>query len=307
MNTFGENSPKVRLLRLMRALLDRPYAYTQRTLAELYQVSPATIKRDLDELRNAGFVLAQDERYRYAFQESQPLKQLKDLLHFSAEDQALLDQAIDQVAPTSSPRAKLLRKKLGSLYDFRKLGHSYLRKPYLTKVDALLKAQAEKRQVILEHYRSSNSNAVSHRRVEPFHPSPSDDTVHTFDVEKQALRHFRISRFTRVRLLDDPWHYENHHVIRATDPFRIVDEQQVMVHLRFSVGAYNELLERYPMTRNCIEEAEEPGYYDFQGKVNHRFLGLTNFILGNYHQEVEVLAPDGLLNKLREMVAQMKF
>jgi predicted DNA-binding transcriptional regulator YafY len=306
MNKFGEHSPKVRLLLVVRAILDRPFAHTRQSLADEFGVHKDTIKRDLEGIVNAGFVLDLDDRYRYAFAADQPLKQLKDLLHFSAEDQALLDQAIDQVAPTTQ-QAKRLRAKLASLYDFRKLGHSYLRNPYLNKVDALLMAKEEKRQVVLENYRSSNSNEVSHRRVEPFHPSPSDDTVHTFDVEKQALRHFRISRFTRVQLLDAPWQYENHHVIRATDPFRIVDEEQVMVHLRFGVGAYNELIERYPLTKGCIEPSEVPDYYDFQGEVNHRFIGLTNFILGNYHQEVEVLAPDELLEHLRKMVQSMVF
>lgn len=306
MNTFGDYTPKGRLLRIMRALLDRPYGYTQRELAEMYGVSPASIKRDLMELKNAGFVLDQDERYRYAFQQSQPQRQLKSLLHFSEEDQAMLHQAIDQVAPTSEHGRKL-KAKLASLYDYRKLGHSYLRQPYLNKVDALFKAKEEKRRVILEGYRSSNSNEISSRRVEPFHPSPPDDTVHTFDVDKQALRHFRLSRFTRVRLLDEPWEHENLHVIRPTDPFRIVDAQQVMVHLRFRVGAYNELVERFPLTRNYIEESAEPGFFDFQGMVNHQFLGLTNFILGNWHQHVEVLEPDGLVEHLREKVAEMRF
>lgn len=306
MTPLSEYTSKGRLLRIMRALLERPHSYTLRELSERYGVSRDSIKRDITELNNAGFVLDRDDRYRYAFVEDQPLRQLKNLLHFSEEDQALLDQVIDQLDVTSS-QGERLRAKLASLYDYRKLGHSYLRKPYLNKVDALLHAKAEKRQVVLEGYRSSNSNAVSDRLVEPFHPSPPDDTVHTYDVDKQALRHFRISRFTRVRILDTPWAHENHHNIRPTDPFRIVDGNQVMVHLRISVGAYNELTERYPLTRNYIEDAAEPGFYDFQGMVNHRFLGLTNFILGNYHQRIEVLSPDSLLDTLREMVGKMRF
>lgn len=306
MPLLAEYTAKGRLLRVMRALLERPYGYTLRELSERYGVSRDSIKRDFAELNNAGFVLDRDSRNRYAFVVDQPLRQLQSLLHFSEEDQVLLDQVIDQLDVTTA-QGERLRAKLASLYDYRKLGHSYLRKPYLNKVDALLKAKAEKRQVILEDYRSSNSNGVGHRLVEPFHPSPPDDTVHTFDVDKQALRHFRISRFTRVRILDTPWAYENHHSIRPTDPFRIVDAKQVMVHLRFSVGAYNELVERYPMTKSHIEPSELPDYYDFQVEVNHRFLGLTNFILGNYHQQIEVLSPESLLDTLREMVGKMRF
>jgi len=306
MNTFGEQSPKGRLLRLMRILLDRPYAFTLRELTHTLGTSHSTVKREFTELANAGFVLDRDARDRYAFKEEQPFKQLKALLHFSEEDQLLLEQAIDQIAPTSE-RARRLKAKLSSLYDYRKLGHSYLRKPYLSKVDILLQAQKEKRQVILEGYRSSNSNNIQTRQVEPFHIKPADDTVQTYDVFKQDLRHFRISRFSRVRLLETSWQHENLHVIRPTDPFRIVDAQQIMVHLRFGVGAYNELTERFPLSLIHIVEAETPGLFDFQCEVNHNFLGLSNFILGNYHLKIEVLEPEELHTHLNMRVKEMNF
>jgi len=301
-----EYGTKVRLLRVMRAILDWPYGYTRRQLAERYGVSRDTIDRDFEALQHAGFVLRADNKHRYAFVEDQPYKELKSLLHFSEEDQLLLEQAIDQIADHTQ-RGQKLKRKLGSLYDYGRLGYAYLRKPHLTKVDLLLKAQKEKRQVILEHYRSSNSDAIRNRLVEAFHISPADDMLHAYDLDRRDLRHFRLSRFQRVQLTDQPWQYENHHHLISTDPFRIVDAQQVMVHLRLKVGAYNELVERFPLTKRYIEPAEQEGVFDFQCKVNHRFLGITNFILGHYHQWIEVLAPDELLDHLRKTVEDMHF
>jgi predicted DNA-binding transcriptional regulator YafY len=301
-----EYGTKVRLLRVMRALLENPKHYTKRQLAELYQVTPDTITNDFEALTSAGFVVEYDGKYRYYFVEEKPFTQLKDLLHFSEEDQAVLYRAIDQVTD-SSKRGQRLKKKLASLYDYRRLGHAYLRKPYLTKVDLLMQGKNEKRQVILRDYSSSNSNEVRDRLVEPFHPSPPDDTLQAFDVDKQELRHFRISRITRVEMTDTPWQFEGHHNIMLTDPFRIVDSNQVMVHLRLRVGAKNELVERFPLTQSYIQEAAEEGIYDFQCMVNHRFLGLTNFILGFHHQLVEVLGPESLLDHLQEEVEKMDF
>ena len=302
----AEYGTRTRILRVLRAILDRPSAYTKKELADKYGVSPDTIKGDIEAMQNAGFELRHDERYRYAFVANKPHQQLKDLLHFSEEDQTLLHQAIDNL-PDTTERHQQLKKKLSALYDFRRLGHAYLRKPYLFKMDLLLQAKDDKRQALLVDYRSSNSNAISSRLVEPFHVSPAEDTLQAFDVEKQVLRHFRISRFTRVQLTDAPWQHEGHHNILPTDPFRIVSKDQVNVHLRLGVGAYNELVERFPLAKGHIEESETPGVFDFQCKVNGQFLGLSNFILGFYHQHIEVVEPEELRAHLRREVDGMRF
>lgn len=302
----AEYGTRVRLMRIFRAVLDSPYRYTRQELAGRYNVSPDTISGDFEAFEAAGFLKVLDKRHRYAFKEDKPLKQLKDLLHFSEEDQTLLYQAIDSL-PGGTERHQQLKNKLNSLYDYHRLGYSYLRKPHLTKVDLLLQAQHEKRRVHLIGYRSSNSNTISDRLVEPFHVSPPDDTLQTYDVDKKVLRHFRISRITRVQLTDALWQYEGHHNIMRTDPFRIVDNNQKMAHLRISVSAYNELIERYPLTKSYIEETEDPNVFDFQCMVNHAFFGLSNFILSFQQEHVEVLEPEGLKEHLRKVVQKMTF
>lgn len=300
-------SPRTRerIVRLLLLLVERPYQYTLKQLADKFLVSTGTIKGDFKVLADVGLVLRRDDRYRYSLQQDSRYKELRDLLHFTAEEQFLLYEAIDQITPHSQRGAKL-KRKLGSLYDYSKLGNAYLRKPYLNKVDALLKAKHEKKQVVLQNYKSSNSNVVSDRLVEPFHPSPPEDILHAWDVDLHELRHFRISRIQRVLDVGTDWQHQNHHQILRTDPFRIVDNDQVMVHLRMKVGALNELLERYPLTKAHIID-EGNGIYDFQCEVNHRFIGLTNFILGYHHQLVEVLAPDSLIEHLILVVGKMGF
>jgi len=306
MSDESEYSPRARIAQLFRNLSEQPNQHTIRELAKRYGVSPDTIRGDFEAIRSPGYQLIADDKNRYAFMLDKPYRKLKDLLHFSEEDQALLYQAIDQL-PGYSERAQKLKAKLGSLYDFGRLGHAYLRKPYLSKVDLLEQARQEKKQAVLEGYRSSNSNTISNRVVEPFHVSPSEDTVQTFDVDKRVVNHFRISRFARVKILDTSWENEGHHNIRRTDPFRIVGNEQVMVHLRLAIGAYNELIERFPLTKGHIEETHEEGFYDFQCSVNDKFLGLSNFILGFYHQGIEIVQPESLRVYLRDVVEQMKF
>lgn len=301
-----EYGTKLRLLRILRALIDHPFGYTKRQLADSYSVSPDTIKSDFITIKNAGFILAYDSQYRYALKENKPYKQLKDLLHFNEDEQFLLSQAIDQIAE-HTPTGERLKRKLGSLYNYQQLGHAYLRKPYLGKLDALLEAKEKKKKVVLKNYRSSNSNQVSDRLVEPFHPSPPDDVLHAFDTVQKAIRHFRISRFDRVELTDQDWEYTSRHHVASTDPFRILDDQKVMVHLRMKVGGYNALVEQFPRTKAFIEPAEEKDVFDFQCEVNHRFLGITPFVLGHYKQIVAVAEPESLIQHLNALATAMKF
>lgn len=306
MSKENEYGTKVRLLRIMRAIIERPYGYTKQHFSREYGMHEDTIKGDFNAFIDAGFELDWDEKRRYAFKVDRPLKKISELLYFSEEERALLFDAVQNLNTTSEKQARLVQK-LYALYDYSRLGFAYLRKPHLTKVDLLEQAKSEKRQVMLEGYRSSNSNTVANRRVEPYHINPAEDTLQTFDVEKRLPRHFRISRIARVQLLDEPWQYEGRHNIQRTDPFRIVNNDQVNVHLRLSVGAYNELIERYPVTKSYIEETADPNYFDFQCMVNRNFYGLTNFILGFYHLDIEVIAPELLRDHLREEVKKMNF
>ncbi len=303
-NEYGK---KLRVLKVLIMLVERPFGYTKKQLASRTGVSIETIKKDFKAIKEAGFELACDKNYRYGFEVDQRYNDLRDLLEFSEKDQILLLNALDTIA-SNSKHAEKLKRKLSSMHDFTRIGRAMLRKPYLTKVDLLRKAKKEKRQILLMDYHSSNSNEISDRLVEGFDPNIHDDVLQAFDVDKKKLRHFRISRITRLKITDQPWQYEKKHEVFATDPFRIVEKNQVMVHLRLKVGAYNELIERFPLTQSYIKpDALEEGIYDFQCLVNYRFIGLSNFILGFYHQLVEVVEPESLLNHLRTEVANMDF
>lgn len=302
-----EYGTKTRILRIMKALQDWPFHYTRQMLAKRYGVHADTIKEDLTAIRNAGFDLEYNKAYRYGFSADMPYEELKSMLQLSEADQLRLLKALGEVEP-GNPQFEALSRRIASLLGNAKKEKSLLRRPYLTKVDLLDTAKIEKCQVVLIDYRSSNSNVVADRLVEPFYAKAEDDILQAFDVDKKELRHFRISRIKRIQKTDSPWAFEDQHKILATDPFRIVDDEQVMVHLRLKVGAYNELVERFPLSKAYIQEdAFEKDIFDFQARVNHQFYGLTNFILGFHHQIVEVLEPDRLKEHLRREIRKMPF
>ncbi len=293
-----------RILRLLLLISERPETYTKKQLAEKFICSPDTIKDDIQFIKNVGLDIGYTDNWCYYIKENNQYKQLKNLLHFTEEDQFLLYQAIDQIDPHGKRGAEL-KKKLSSLYDYKQLGHSYLRKPYLKKVDNLLQAKAEKKQVVLKNYTSSSGDRISDRNIECFHIDPSADTIQAWDMDSKQLKHFRISRLSQVIITEYDWKFETRHVPQLTDPFRIVDNEQVPIHIRMRTGAYNELRERFPLTRGHIEK--DGDVYDFHCNVNHRFIGLTNFILSCHHEPIEVVFPDSLREHLRNEIKKMNF
>jgi len=144
--------------------------------------------------------------------------------------------------------------------------------------------------------------------VEPFQVSTKDDMLHAYDLERKMIRHFRISRIERVELQNEHWQYETLHHVAATDPFRIVNDKQIKVHLKLKTGAVNELIEKFPISQAYIQpSAGQAGIYDFECKVNAEFLGITNFILGHSEYIAEIVEPESLVEHIKKKVEGMKF
>lgn len=134
---------------------------------------------------------------------------------------------------------------------------------------------------------------------EAFSVSAEDDIVHAYDLDKKGIRHFRISRIPKLEITPTDWTNETKHYLQQTDCFRIHDNKQVNVHLRIKVGAFNQLLEQFPMARAYLKPTNEASdTYDFQCKVNHKFSGLSNFIMGNYRNIEAIYEPDALIEHI---------
>lgn len=307
MNTFHDNSPKNRLLAVLKDLLNRPYHYTKKMLVAKYGVSKDSISSDFNELRDADFILTFDHQYRYAIVPSKSQEHLEDLLFFTEPEKEMLLEALAR-SPTIKLSHEKVREKLATVYDVSKLGSSLFSKTFLTKANLLEQAKKEKRQVRLIQYRSTHSNQVTDRLVEPFWVGIKEDIIQAYDHNAGAIRHFRLSRVERIELLPDPWHHETKHYVMATDPFQIVQDQQVAVHLRLKTGAYNELLERFPLAQAYVRPcARDAGVFDFEAKVNAQFYGITNFILGYHEHILEIVEPESLREHIRKHVARINF
>lgn len=291
-------TPRERILRIVMRLLAHPYRFTRKDLADEFNEGKIeAINGDIRELKLADIGFHQEEKhpYRLAIIPDRRLKELQHLLPLTESERARLRNIISRELSTKD--ALYFNNKLDSLYDFQKLGLRALRKPELEKIDRLEAARKQQKRVILEKYRS-NSNTILDRHIEPFHLDPELDTLQAYDVDKQKTSHFRLSRIERVILTDEDWAYQHKHHYKYTDVFRIADDEQVYVQLRLDVWGLNALTEAFPKARAEIIPGAEEKTFIFEAKVNAKFMGLINFIMGNA-EHVEVLHPEALKEKIR--------
>jgi predicted DNA-binding transcriptional regulator YafY len=60
-STSHDTTAKKRVLEILRILIENPGHYTRKKLAELYSISPDTISRDFESIKNAGFDLTTEK------------------------------------------------------------------------------------------------------------------------------------------------------------------------------------------------------------------------------------------------------
>lgn len=294
----------VNTLRLLRLLLARPYGMTKRQLMDKLDIPPTSegkFDRARQSLENAGILIDINKQHCYAIVPDYQFSELKYLAPLSDEDKLLIKKALNKY---STAQQTALSNKLDSLYDFQQLGLEALRRPHLEKINILTKAIEDKKRVVLERYRSRNSNTERDREVEPIIIDPNSQMLRALNVETLKSVHFKLSRMDRVRLLDKDWVHEAAHKNHPADVFDIVNQYRTNVDLTLNVSAYNDLVERHPAARNHIRPGSQPDTFAFEAGVNQGFIGLTQFILANWH-DVEVHGPKKLKDHLAETAMKL--
>ncbi len=300
MNKFHDLSPKTRLLKILLLIIESPFGYTKKQLAQKYDVHEDTIKNDFEEIRNAGFTLEIDDKYRYGLGNDKALDTLKEMMYVSEEDQNLMVQAL-QSYKSDKNKVNRLVQKLEYIHDVSVLGNRIFNRAHLTKVSLLEKFRKSKKTVILKDYRSTNSSKLTDRTVEVYHISQREDIIQGWDWDKKAARHFKISRIGRIEPARKNWENESKHVVMATDPFGIELKQQKLISVKMKIGGYNELIERFPLTLSYIQQSpDQDDVFIFEGMVNDRFIGISNFILGYFEYIIEI-QPQSLADHIMKM------
>lgn len=296
------DSPSTKTLRLLLKLLAAPRRLTKKQLAAYVGLKDRSSVTDhLNHIEAAGIIVERDNHHRYYVVPTTGFKELSYLSPLSEADKRRIQSALSQLPEAE---AFQLSNKIDSLLDFQALGLEALRRPELEKIDTVEEAMREQRRVILVNYRSRNSNDERDRKVEVFGIEPEIGMIRAYDIEKLRTSHFMLGRMDRITILDEPWQFTQQHNLHPSDAFNIVDNNKVMVDLTLGVSAYNDLIERNPNARQYTRKGAEENTYQFQGRVNEKFIGLRQFVLANW-KDVTIHAPASLREEIVKEVREI--
>lgn len=289
--------PREKCVRILLRILAHPYTFTRKELAVHFDISKDAVTECIEVFKTVGLKFDQDKpHFRCAILPERGFDELERLKSLSKTDRSKIALALNRFAGEKD--ALYIMNKIESLYDFQQLGIRALRRPELEKIDKLEAAKKKELRVALINYRS-NSNETKDRLVECFHIDTEAGMIQVYDVDRKGSRHFKLNRIERVQVLELPWEHQDKHHYQYTDAFRIADNNRINVHLLLDVYADNALIDTFPQAKRATLPGSEPNTFDFQDQVNHKFLGLTNFIMSNA-EHVEILNPQELKERIRE-------
>lgn len=201
--------PWERMLHIHQALRQNRYPNCTRLAAEL-EVTPRTIKRDVDFMKCRLHLPIAYEEGHWGYRYTAPVDQFPSLPISEREVFALLvaHKAIAQYHGT--PFHRLLetafRKLTGSLdtearYSLERLDDAFSFRPFapedadLKTFEVLSQAVRERREVRFR-YRNLGAKQAQRRRVHPYHLAAIENHwyLFAFDVDRQAMRTFALGR-----------------------------------------------------------------------------------------------------------------
>lgn len=168
------------------------------------------------------------------------------------------------------------------------------------RVNRLKTAIKEERKVILRDYRSSETNRIKDRHVEPYDFTSDFSRVWAYDLYEGRNIVFKISRIGGVKILDEKWTHSQHHRRQNVDIFGHSGRLNKKIVLKMDLRAANYLQELFPESVACVSHEGRDWYlkacvHDFDG-VCTLFAGMLDHI--------EILAPNRLKEYLTEFVHQ---
>ncbi len=280
--------PQQKILRVFQLIsLLKGGGRTIDQLARQIQASERTVYRYFRLLEELGFIIDQDFHGKY-FIHREEGEDPED--RFTLEEVSILRQLIQSGAAGHPLKGSLL-KKLALHSEAKELPEQFLKLRVARMFRALSEARENKRQVILKHYHSANSQDITDRLVEPFQFGEGFQSVLALDVKDKQCKYFKLERIGEVVVLDKPFKYEKLHQRHHTDIFGITGRKETWVTLQLSLRAYVLLREEFPLSLPYLEKEEDENgrKYIFHGPVLN-YKGVGRFVMG-LADEIKIIGP----------------
>ena len=271
------NTPKIaKLLRLMKLLTGNVSRTIDQLAAEM-GITPRTVYRYIDTIREAGFVV--NKLYGNVFAMGKVARGLTDfnrLIYFTEEEAYMTARIIESI-DNNNVLKRDLQRKLASVYDSTSIANYIDNTANAANVEALSTAIKHKRQVILKQYESAHSNDAHDRLVEPIEFTSNMIDIWAYDVENDEPRMFKVARIHAVEETDTPCEFTMRHKLPKPDVFRMTGGLDEKIVLQLNTRAKSLLLEEFPLSERDLKQEGDKWILR---TVIHSLEGAGRFILG---------------------------
>ena len=284
-----------KLLRLMK-LLTGNVSRTIDQLAVDMGITPRTIYRYIDTIRESGFVVNKLYGNVYAMGKvGRGLSDFNKLIYFTEEEAYIVAKMINGI-DNNNVLKRDLQRKLASIYDSTSIANYIDNTATAANVEALADAIKRKKQVVLKHYESAHSDEAKDRRVEPIEFTTNMIDIWAYDVENADNRMFKVARIQEVEVTDDDWAFKSMHKVQRPDLFRMTGSLNEIISLQLDTRAKSLLLEEFPWAEK--ELRRENGKWILTTRINS-LEGATRFILG-LAADIKILEGENLRDYIRK-------
>ena len=290
------DTPKIsKLLRLMK-LLTGNVSRTIDQLAKELGITPRTVYRYIDTIREAGFVVNKLYGNVYAMGKvSRGLTDFKKLIYFTDEEAYLAAKMIEGIDNNNALKRDLQRK-LASVYDCTSIANYIDNPANAANIEALNDAIKNKKQVVLRGYASAHSDETRDRVVEPFSFTANMIDVWAYDVEKAEPRMFKVTRIHAVEETDTGWEFQAKHKVPKPDVFRMTGKINEKIVLQLNTRAKSLLVEEFPLAEKDLKR--EDGNWVLRTTINS-VEGAGRFVIG-LAADIKILQGKKLLDYIKK-------
>lgn len=284
-----------KLLRLMK-LLTGNVSRTIDQLAVEMGITPRTIYRYIDTIRESGFVVNKLYGNVYAMGKvGRGLSDFNKLIYFTEEEAYIVAKMINGI-DNNNVLKRDLQRKLASIYDSTSIANYIDNTATAANVEALADAIKRRKQVVLKHYESAHSDEAKDRWVEPIEFTTNMIDIWAYDVENADNRMFKVARIQEVEVTDDDWAFKSMHKVQRPDLFRMTGSLNEIISLQLDTRAKSLLLEEFPWAEK--ELRRENGKWILTTRINS-LEGATRFILG-LAADIKILEGENLRDYIRK-------
>lgn len=283
----------VKMLRLMKILTGN-VSRTIDQVAKEMGITPRTVYRYIDDIREAGFVVNKLYGNVYAMGKvARGLSDFNRLIYFTEEEAYITAKMIEGI-DNNNVLKRDLQRKLASVYDSTAIANYIDNTANAANVEALADAIKRKKQVVLKQYESAHSNESKDRLVEPIEFTANMIDIWAYDVENGDNRVFKVARIHEVEVQEADWAFKSKHKAIKPDVFRMVGNLNEKIVLQLNTRAKSLLLEEFPLAEKDLKR--EDGKWLLKTTI-HSLEGAGRFVIG-LAADIKIIEGD----KLRDYV-----